>query len=188
MDTLLARLQHHQHHGQIFIAQPSALEKRTMDRYHGLIIPRRRQFTGFDMAANMVRKQGVNCLLLKIDIKHAVRVLPILKATWWVSQENPRQKLIIRLRKMPSGIYICTTIATISKMQKFFFLVTQFWLVMSIATSLYGASTIQLVILHRYSTIEVVKFDRHKTTLVDFQISLKIFKRLPLWLVMMEIG
>ena len=40
------------------------------------------QFTGFDMAADMVRKQGLNCLMFKIDIKHAFRVLPIRPSQW----------------------------------------------------------------------------------------------------------
>ena len=40
------------------------------------------EFTGFDTAADMVRRQGRNCLMFKIDIKHAFRVLPIRPSQW----------------------------------------------------------------------------------------------------------
>ena len=40
------------------------------------------EFTGFDTAADMVRRKGRNCLMFKIDIKHAFRVLPIKPSQW----------------------------------------------------------------------------------------------------------
>jgi hypothetical protein len=40
------------------------------------------EFTGFDTAADMVRRQGRSCLMFKIDIKHAFRVLPIRPSQW----------------------------------------------------------------------------------------------------------
>lgn len=40
------------------------------------------EFTGFDTASDMVRRKGRNCLMFKIDIKHAFRVLPIKPSQW----------------------------------------------------------------------------------------------------------
>ena len=40
------------------------------------------EFTGFDTAADMVRAKGKNCLMFKIDIKHAFRVLPVRPTQW----------------------------------------------------------------------------------------------------------
>ena len=40
------------------------------------------QYTGFDSATDLVRKMGKNCLMFKLDIKHAFRVLPIRPSQW----------------------------------------------------------------------------------------------------------
>ena len=37
---------------------------------------------GFDSATDLVRKMGKNCLMFKMDIKHAFRVLPIKPSQW----------------------------------------------------------------------------------------------------------
>ena len=40
------------------------------------------QYTGFDSATDLVRRMGRNCLMFKMDIKHAFRVLPIRPSQW----------------------------------------------------------------------------------------------------------
>ena len=40
------------------------------------------EYTGFDTATELVRRVGRNCLMFKIDIKHAFRVLPIRPSQW----------------------------------------------------------------------------------------------------------
>ena len=40
------------------------------------------EYSGFDAATELVRTMGPNCLMLKIDIMHAFRVLPIKPAQW----------------------------------------------------------------------------------------------------------
>lgn len=42
------------------------------------------QYTGFDSATDLVRKMGKNCLMFKMDIKHAFRVLPIKPSQWFL--------------------------------------------------------------------------------------------------------
>ena len=42
------------------------------------------QYTGFDSATELVRKMGKNCLMFKMDIKHAFRVLPIKSSQWFL--------------------------------------------------------------------------------------------------------
>ena len=41
-------------------------------------------YTGFDSATDLVRKVGKNCLMFKMDIKHAFRVLPIRPSQWFL--------------------------------------------------------------------------------------------------------
>ena len=40
------------------------------------------QYSGFDAATDMVRTMGKNCMMFKIDIMHAFRVLPIKPSQW----------------------------------------------------------------------------------------------------------
>ena len=68
------------------------------------------EFTGFDTAADMVRTRGRNCLMFKIDIKHAFRVLPIRPSQWilmgieWMGYYFVDFRLPFGLRSSP-GIF-----------------------------------------------------------------------------------
>ena len=66
------------------------------------------KYTHFDEATTMVRNTGPNCLLTKIDIKHASRLLPVLPAQWillgmcWLSQIFIDTRLPFGLRSSPA--------------------------------------------------------------------------------------
>ena len=66
------------------------------------------KYPHFDEATDMVRNAGRNCLMSKIDIKHALRLLPVLPAQWillgicWLSQIFIDTRLPLGLRSSPS--------------------------------------------------------------------------------------
>ena len=68
------------------------------------------KYTHFDEATNMVRKMGKHCLMSKIDIKHAFRLLPVKPAQWillgicWLGQIFIDTRLPFGLRSSP-GIF-----------------------------------------------------------------------------------
>ena len=68
------------------------------------------EYTGFDAATDLVRRVGCGCLMFKIDIKHAFRVLPIKPSQWifmgseWMGYYFVDFRLPFGLRSSP-GIF-----------------------------------------------------------------------------------
>ena len=68
------------------------------------------QYTHFDSATDLVFKKGKNCLMSKLDIKHAFRILPVLPCQWillgicWLGQFFVDTRLPFGLRSSP-GIF-----------------------------------------------------------------------------------
>ena len=68
------------------------------------------EYTGFDAATELVRQMGRHCLMFKIDIKHAFRVLPIKPSQWilmgseWMGYYFVDVRLPFGLRSSP-GIF-----------------------------------------------------------------------------------
>ena len=66
------------------------------------------QYTHFDNATNMVYNQGRNCLMTKIDIQHAFRLLPVNPAQWillgicWLGMYFVDTRLPFGLRSAPA--------------------------------------------------------------------------------------
>ena len=66
------------------------------------------KYTHFDDATSLVRKIGKNCLMSKIDIKHAFRLLPVMPAQWillgicWLNSIFIDTRLPFGLRSSPA--------------------------------------------------------------------------------------
>ena len=85
------------------------------------------EYTGFDTATDLVRRVGRGCLMFKIDIKHAFRVLPIKPSQWilmgseWMGYYFVDFRLPFGLRSSP-GIFtkfadaVCWIIQNIYKL------------------------------------------------------------------------
>ena len=66
------------------------------------------QYTHFDAATDLVFKKGRNCLMSKLDIKHAFRLLPVLPCQWillgifWLGYYFVDTRLPFGLRSSPA--------------------------------------------------------------------------------------
>ena len=66
------------------------------------------QYSHFDHATNLVYKMGTNCLMSKIDIQHAFRILPVKQSQWhllgicWLHHYYINTRLPFGLRLVPN--------------------------------------------------------------------------------------
>ena len=119
------------------------------------------QYSKFDAATNLVRLRGRNCLMCKMDIKHAFRVLPVHPSQWkflgtrWLDYYFVDFRLPFGLRSSP-GIFTRFADAVCWIIQN----------VYGLPYSVHYSDDFFIITLHRNSAIH------------DFQLALQAFKDL----------